>query len=132
DGAGVRVGDWRVAPPRHRLGETVQNGPAVQPVRPPRSQLVVEVGAEARQPGDVDDRSARHVQQALLEHGVDPHQHRAVDAAEADAEVGDLGVAQHVTADAGDVDAGLDGPGQRHVVDDRLDKAGLETVDRLV
>src|SRR5881397_3336460 len=66
-----------------------------------------------------------------MEERVGAHQHRPVDAAEAEPVVHDPRRVDEVAPDSGDVEAGLEGASQGHVVDDGLDEPRLEPVDRL-
>src|SRR5213593_2413704 len=112
-------------------GSTRSGRSSVKPSRPGDRELVGQIAPEARQPRDVDDGASGHVQQALMKERVGAHQHRPVDAAEAEPVVHDPRRIDEVGPDSGDVEASLEGAPEGHVVDDRLDEPRLEPVDRL-
>jgi hypothetical protein len=66
-----------------------------------------------------------------MEERVGAHQHRAVNAAEAEPVVHDPRKVDEICPDSGDVEAGLKCASECHVVDDRLDEPRREPVDRL-
>src|SRR5436309_14141596 len=66
-----------------------------------------------------------------MEERVGARQHRPVDAAEAEPVVHDLRRVDEVGPDSREVEAGLEGAPQGHVIDDGLDEPRRQPVDRL-
>src|SRR5438093_1874881 len=100
--------------------------------RVPRDQGAPDQRPEPRaQPGDLEDRPARHVRDAGVDVRLEPEELHAVDAAERLAGVGDPRAAQVGRPVAVDVDAAPDHLHELHQVDRRLAQAVAAADERL-